>query len=313
MAYGEIPPTGETRWQRDERLRATLELERTSFIAHWRDLSDYILPRRSRFTVTDVNKGDRRNLKIIDSSATLAARTLRSGMMAGVTSPSRPWFRLTTAEPGLAEMGQVKAWLHLVTQRMEDVFRRSNLYNSLPVMYGDLGVFGTAAMYVEEDFTGDVIRTMPFPIGSYMMGLNERMVVDVLVREFQMTVRQIVQTFFVERAQIAWERGSPYIKDLWERGEKEQWVQVVHVIQPNDEYDPDRLGSQFKRYRSCYYERGLGGTSQQAMAQEVRDHRLRELPKPGQSTRSTRLRPPGSLLRCLGEAPPRPRDSHLPS
>src|SRR3990167_3541625 len=203
MAYGEIPPTGETRWQRDERLRATLELERTSFIAHWRDLSDYILPRRSRFTVTDVNKGDRRNLKIIDSSATLAARTLRSGMMAGVTSPSRPWFRLTTAEPGLAQMGEVKAWLPLVTQRMEDVFRRSNLYNSLPVMYGDLGVFGTAAMYVEEDFTGDVIRTMPFPIGSYMMGLNERMVVDVLVREFQMTVRQIVQTFFVERAQIA--------------------------------------------------------------------------------------------------------------
>src|SRR3990167_7102443 len=161
----EYPAKRESQWKRDERLRAALENERTSFMSHWRDLSDYILPRRSRFTVQDVNRGDRRNLKIIDSTATLAARTLRSGMMAGVTSPSRPRFRLTTPDIALAEFGPVKAWLHFVTTRMEDVFRRSNAYNSLPIVYSDMGTFATAAMFIEEDFTGDVIRTTPFPIG----------------------------------------------------------------------------------------------------------------------------------------------------
>ena len=59
----------ETRRDRYEVLRAQLELERSSFMTHWREVGDFILPRRPRFSVNDVNKGDRRNQKIIDSTA----------------------------------------------------------------------------------------------------------------------------------------------------------------------------------------------------------------------------------------------------
>lgn len=257
------PDTVEGRWQRDERLRTQLENERTSFMSHWRDLSDYLLPRRARFSITDSNKGDRRNLKIIDSTGSLAVRTLRSGMMAGVTSPSRPWFRLTTHEQSLADVYPVKMWLHTVTQRMESVFLRSNLYNSLSMLYGDLGVFATAAMYIEEDFTGDVIRTLALPVGSYAIAVNERGVANVFMREFQMTVRQIVNKFAVEGNQVNWDKISGYIKDLWNRGQRESWIQVVHIIHPNDKFEPSRMGSEFKKFRSVYYERGLSGQNSQ--------------------------------------------------
>jgi len=100
-----------TKRQELEILRSQLFNERASFTPHWRDLSDFVQPRRSRFYTSDVNKGDRRNQKIIDSTATMALRTLRSGMMSGVTSPARPWFRLTTPDPDLAEFGSVKMWL----------------------------------------------------------------------------------------------------------------------------------------------------------------------------------------------------------
>src|SRR5690606_12998366 len=93
------------RWER-------LKQERSSWIAHWRELSDQIQPRRSRFLQSDRNKGDRRNDKIINATPRRAARVLASGMMAGVTSPARPWFRLTTPDPGLAEFGPVREWLH---------------------------------------------------------------------------------------------------------------------------------------------------------------------------------------------------------
>jgi len=82
-------------------LRAQLENERSSFLSHWRDLGEHILPRRPRFTTSENNKGDRKNQKIIDATATMAARTLRSGMMSGVTSPARPWFRLSILFPRL--------------------------------------------------------------------------------------------------------------------------------------------------------------------------------------------------------------------
>lgn len=254
----------ETKRQQFEILRAQLENERSSFLPHWRDLGDFILPRRPRFTVTDVNRGDRRNQKIIDSTATLAARTLRSGMMAGVTSPARPWFRLSMPDPHLAEFGPVKEWLHVVSQRMATIFLRSNLYNALPVIYGDIGVFATSAMAIEEDFQ-EGIRAYAFPVGSYMIANNDRLKVDVFMREFRMTVRQLVQRFGERDPRTGkpiWDNFSTHVRNLWDQGHYEAWIDVVHVIKPNEEYNPDRLNAKFKKYTSCYYERGSLGPNQ---------------------------------------------------
>ena len=251
--------------QRLEILRAQLTNERSTFLSHWRDLGDYILPRRPRFYTSDVNKGDRRNQKIIDSTATLAARTLRSGMMSGVTSPARPWFRLTTPDPEMSEYGSVKEWLYKVQNIMSTSFLRSNLYNTLPILYGDLGVFGTAPMSVEEDFTGNVLACQSFPVGSYMISKNSIGIVDTFFREFKMTVRQIIQQFgnYEPGGKVDWSNMSSYIKGLYDVGQTEQWVEVCHVIKPNDDYDPKKVESKYKRYMSCYYEKGTSQATQQ--------------------------------------------------
>jgi hypothetical protein len=246
--------------QKYENIRSQMESERSSFIPHWRDLGDYILPRRPRFFVTDVNKGERRNNKIIDSTATLAARTLRSGMMAGVTSPARPWFRMTTSDPDLAEIGSVKEWLHVVGQRMTTIFLRSNLYNALPVIYADLGVFGTSAMFVEED-EDNVMRFFPLPIGSYMIFNDSKLQVRGM-RDFQMTVRQIVEKYGktdVDGKITDWSNISDAVKTLWMNNQDETWIGVCHIVMPNPEYNPKMLSSEFKRYISCTYERGTVG------------------------------------------------------
>ena len=246
----------ETRRERLEKLRGQLETERSSFISHWRDIADYVLPRRVRFTLSDTNRGDKRNQKIVDNSATLAARTLRSGMMAGLTSPARPWFRLTTPDPGLAEFGPVRQWLDLVRARMATVFLQSNLYNALPVIYGDQGTFGTAAMVVMED-TEDVIRCYPLSIGAYCIGNDERLRVCTLLRELRLTVRQVVARFGRRQdGTIDWTRISQAVRSLWDAGTLEAWVDVIHAVTPNDEYDERRLESKHKPWYSCYYERG---------------------------------------------------------
>ena len=58
--------------------------------------------------MSDTNKGDKRHRAILDNTGTRALRTLAGGMMAGMTSPARPWFRLTTANPELDEEQAVK-------------------------------------------------------------------------------------------------------------------------------------------------------------------------------------------------------------
>lgn len=268
----------ESKRQRFELLRGQLEQEIQSFKADWRDIGDFITPRRPRFTITDVNKGGRRNQKIIDSTATLALRTLRSGMMAGITSPARPWFKLTTSNKEAAELATVKRWCSRQTEKMTTVFLRSNLYNVLPMVYGDMGGFGIGAMLCEEDFE-NVIRFYPLPIGSYMIACDETGRVRVFFREFQMTVRQVVRKFGMKPGakNVDWTNISLNVQNLWKQGSLETWISVCHVIQPNEEYDGGKLDARFKKYRSCYYERGVSGTNANGYLQdEDKDKYLRE-------------------------------------
>ncbi|HDW3183892.1 TPA: phage tail protein [Escherichia coli] len=223
-----------------------LETERNSFEPHWRDLSDFINPRGSRFLTSDVNRGDRRNTKIVDPTASMANRTLSSGMMSGITSPARPWFRLATPDPAMMNYGPVKQWLEVVQNRMNDMFNKSNLYQSLPIMYSSLGTYGTAAMAVLED-NEDIIRTYPFPLGSFYIANSPRLSVDTAYRKFSMTVRQLVMEFGIDKV-------SSSVKGMWESGTYEKWIDVVHAVYPNMDRDTGKLDAKNKRVKSVYYE-----------------------------------------------------------
>ena len=245
-----------------EVLRAQLRNERNSFLGHWRDITEYLMPRRGRFYTSDNNKGDKRNNKIIDSTATMALRTLRSGMMGGVTSPARPWFRLTTPDPGLAENAPVKSWLSHVSDRMRTVFLRSNLYNVLPIVYGDMGGYGTACMFLEED-PDEVIRCYPFQVGSYYIANDHKLKVNTFTREFRMTVRQLVEKFGYDPVTrtIKWDNISKLVENLYKNNQTEAWIEIAHVIIPNEDYDPNKRLGKYKKYISVYYELGYTGSS----------------------------------------------------
>lgn len=241
----------ETLKEQLQKQQAQLTNDRSSFDPHWRELSDFINPRGSRFLVTDVNRDDRRNTKIVDPTATLAARTLSSGMMSGITSPARPWFKLATPDPDMMDYGPVKLWLEVVQRRMNEVFNKSNIYQSLPLLYASLGNYSTGAMAVLED-DSDVIRTMMFPIGSYYMANSARGSVDTCFRKFSMTVRQLVMEFGLNNV-------SDSVKSMWDSGNYESWIEVIHAVYPNIDRDTAKLNSKNKPVKSVYYE--VGGDS----------------------------------------------------
>lgn len=247
-----------TKRQRYEDLKSQLDTDYNSFRPQYMELNDYFLPTRGRFNLSmDSNRGDKRNNKIIDPTGYMAGRTLSSGMQAGVTSPARPWKRLTTPDPDLAEFGPVREWLDLVDQRMNTFFLRSNLYSVLPVAYGDLGVFGTAAVFMDKD-AKNVANYMSLPLGSYRIARNYRGQVNVFYREYRMTVRQVISHFGrkdMESGQPDWSAFSTTVRNLYNRGQYEEWVNIAWVIEPNEYFDPRMLHSKFKQFSSCWYEK----------------------------------------------------------
>ncbi len=243
-----------------ESLRTTLWSERSSFDSHWKEISDFIQPRRQRFYTSDHNRGDKRNQNIIDSTAKFAMRTLSSGLHAGLTSPARPWFKLSTPDPDLAKHAPVKAWLHDVTGRIQTVMQQTNLYNVLPIVYGDLGLFGTAAMGCLDD-SKDLFRCYAYAIGTYAIGLDERGLATTFCRVYKMTVRQVIRQFALNHDNsIDWSKVSTMVKREWDQKRYETMLDVVHMVTPNELADSNKLFAKYKPWASCYYELGTEET-----------------------------------------------------
>jgi hypothetical protein len=230
----------------DGRFQALKAERARGWESNWRDLADYIEPRTGRWCLSDSNNGERRDQKIINASATYAARALEAGMMSGITSPSRKWFNLATPDPDLMEYGPVKVWLHQVSMAMNELFARSNLYNVLPTIYGENGIFGTACMAAMPD-QQDLVRFYPFTVGSYYIANSARLQVDTVYREFRMTARQMAQQFGKEAL-------SQTVRGMLD-SKGDSWIDVCHAIEPNDDRVSGRMDNKNMPYRSVYFEK----------------------------------------------------------
>ena len=246
MAHGDGPKRSQlmSRW-------GQLKSERASWWSHWQEVSNYLLARNGRYFSSDRNKGGRRHNNIYDNTGTRALRTLGAGMMAGATSPARPWFRLGTADPELNNHPPVKMWLDDVTRRMMLVFQRSNTYRALHGIYEELGAFGTAASIVLPDYD-NVVHHYPVTTGEYAIATDWRGNVCTLYREFEKTVSEVVKEF-------GYDNCSRGVRSMYDNGNLDGWVQIVHAIEPRADRDIRKKDAANMPWGSYYFEPGGDG------------------------------------------------------
>lgn len=225
-----------------------LKNERSSFDSHWKSIAQVTSPRSARFFTSERNRGERRNQDIYDETAVYALRTLQSGMGAGMTSPARPWFKLKLGDKKLMEVQSVKLWLNDAETAIRDCFNKSNLYQSLAGVYLQSGAFGTSVMLILEDDEDD-IRCHTLPIGSYCIATDGKGRVNSIYREYSMTVGQLVDDF-------GFENCSDAVRASYESNNLDAWVDVLHVIEPNDGRDSTKLDNKNMPFRSVRIEKG---------------------------------------------------------
>lgn len=230
-----------------------LKTERATWWAHWQEITNYLLPRSGRYFVQDRDKGWRRHNNIYDNTGTRALRVLGAGMMAGATSPARPWFRLGTADPELNKYQPVKLWLDDVTKMMQTVFQKSNTYRTLHQMYEELGAFGTAASIVLPDYS-TVIHHYPVTIGEFAIAQDYQGRVCTLYREFEKTVGEIVKEY-------GYNNCSTVVKNMYDRGSLDQWIRLIHAIEPRADRDIRKKDAKNMAWGSYTFE--VGGNPHQ--------------------------------------------------
>ncbi|KAF0146668.1 MAG: phage head-tail connector protein [Rhodospirillaceae bacterium] len=222
-----------------------LKAERAPWEPHWRELADLTVPWMGRFDVNP-NRGGAQGEKIYDGEATRALDTLVAGLTSGLAGPSRPWFRLGLPDPELSDYQPVREWLDVVEETMQWVFQRTNTYRALSSAYAELGLFGTAVTLWQPD-REDFMRGSTLTAGEYWLANGENLEVDTLYRRIRMTVAQMVKTFGLDQV-------SQRVRTLWDKGTYDEWVTVIHALEPNIDWAPRRLGPEGKRWLSVYWE-----------------------------------------------------------
>jgi len=231
------------RWlQRWEKLKA----ERSSWVAHWQEITTHLLPRNGRFFTQDRNRGTRRHNHIYDNTGSRALRVMAAGMMAGATSPARPWFRLAAADPGLNSFHPVRLWLEDVAARMQRVFQKSNTYRMLHQLYEELGAFGTAASIMLPDFD-TLVHHYPVTVGEFAITADYQGRVNTFFRECEKTVAELVKEF-------GFEQCSDHVQQQHRQGNLDVGVTMVHVIEPRVDRDPSQADSANMPWVSAYFE-----------------------------------------------------------
>lgn len=240
----------QTRRERHEGRLKSLKGIRATWDPTWKDICEQLVPYRAIFDRSQRGRGDKLESKILNNTPVRALHTLAAGMMAGITSPARQWFGLTTVDPELAKQKRVKEFLDLAEERINAMFAESNWYTALANgTYLDLGSIGTSAMFHEEDGRGG-LRYAPLPIGEYYLDQDAAGRVDTCFRELDLSVRQIVEKF-------GYRSCSQGIRNSWDKSNYDQLIGVRHAIQPHDgaEYGRPARGM---RYASCWWEEADG-------------------------------------------------------
>lgn len=231
--------------------KLTVDKQRTNWRDQWMDLSQYILPYTGRFEElgdNPANSGLTKGDKIVDSTATKAVRVLAAGMQSGLTSPSRPWFRLELEDQALAKNGNVKNWLDEVERRMLTALARSNFYTSTHAGYSEQAVYGTSGHIELEDRETD-IRFLRLTLGRFSLMTNDKGMVDTVFRHQWMTNQQMAGKFGIEAL----------TKDMQNQIREEQnlyaWHKVNHGIYPRSDTNPgERIDNRSMPWASVWWE-----------------------------------------------------------
>lgn len=199
-----------------------LEDERDKWVPVWREITKYICPGRGKYDNVEPNQGERKDKYLLDPTPLQSLHVLSAGLQGGLTSPSRPWFRLGVSDSELSDYAPVRLWLNEVERRMLHVLSQSNVYNSLHMLYQEVGAFGTGCMLIEED-EENVLRALTMTAGEYSISYGINVLPKKFGREFYMTVEQIHGEFLEEKQ-------SERVRRAYENGKRGEWIRVNQMI-----------------------------------------------------------------------------------
>lgn len=225
-----------------------LKSDRILWEPFFRDVRDYIRPRKQQIDSSHHISAERHTNKMFDSSAPEASRIMAMSMQQALVPQSTVWFGLSIPSGhelyALNREPSVKRWFHDVTESMFYSMHESNFYTAIGESFLDFTSFGTINLLLEENdapeknFGGLAFTSIP--TGQFVFSEDKRGKPDTVFWEYIFTARQAKQMF-----------GSKRLPDSIKKAVKESpdsKFTFVRVVLPSEDYRANSVDSKDKKY-----------------------------------------------------------------
>jgi hypothetical protein len=205
-----------------------LKSERGTWEAHWQEVLDFTVPRKSDVQSKAATPGARKTERQYDATAAHAAHELAASLVGHLVPRERAWFRLTA--PGVDGDRRATAWLDGARDAILDAYAASNFHAAIDEAFLDLVTVGTGNLLQEErpierpGFNGLAFQAIH--IAEYVIDEDARGEVDTVLRRFELTARQAVQMFGADRLP---DTVRAHAEDA---GKGERTFEFVHAVYP---------------------------------------------------------------------------------
>jgi hypothetical protein len=226
------------------RLQEQMESTRSNFEYQWREVAERVRPASNQFRIA-VAEGQKRDQLVFDDTAPLALTKFTAAVISMCFNQQGQWHKLSTADPRLADMPEVKRYFEQLT---DILFKAryspmANFQSQLAEMVIDVGCFGNGVLFT-DDVLGMGLRYKSIPLAESWVAENGHGIIDTHHRKFQLTAKAAVSLFDPSRL-------PPAIVDCAEKQPLTKFW-FLHCVGPNEERQTrmrDYRGMQFK---SCY-------------------------------------------------------------
>lgn len=237
------------------RIKARFEILRglrSNYESIWDEITDFVAPSRGTYSNLRSNTpAQRRDRKILDSTAIVAARALSARVVTEMTSQGDRWFDYRMDDPNLDRLEHVRRFLYEVSDRAYSVLQDDWRLPHIEVT-SDWVAYGTACLFVqsvEDDDYGERSREKELvfkaiPIAELYIAEDFKGNVDTVFRQFVMPIRQIAQEFGTDNFTPAMLKTLDKEPDTVE--------EVIHAVYPSSTYVKDSKMQKNMKFKSCY-------------------------------------------------------------
>ena len=214
----------------------------------WQECADWCLPHKDNITRVRVAGQEKPPQRLTDSCID-GNFNFASGMYSYMFPPSTIWAKFKHPDPQVMAKKEVADYFERVSRSIHETLLESNFAQEMQESLMDLGCFGTNCVYAESD-DDDVIRFRSFSVADFRIKTNNKGRVDTVGRKMKLDARQMIQEFGLDQLKEAGlDEIKGYVKSGDPKGEK---YEVVHLVMPRDEYDPQKKNTGNKPWASKY-------------------------------------------------------------